>query len=549
MHVISHILAIGLSQWCRHRRSLVVAVVSLLMTSVVSLIVGPQVNSEFRPWIVVACSVQLVIVYALAMNPLLLVDEVGNFSSGYVKAMFTLPVPSSTLVFCPMAYGAIVMAVLWVSTAVLVYWPLGFHLPLVVPALACAAGMAWLQTLSWLPWEKGFLRDLVTMVLLVPLVGLPVWLLVTFENAQHWIGFLFVGYLVVAFALGHAGVVSSRQGNAWPFWPALNSSVARPSQAKSRRAQPPFRSVSHAQFWYEWRCHGLLYPCYLGMVYSFIVGLMIWRSALPGVFLFGWVLLLILGLPIMMAGAIGPTLGLPKPFWIKGNSATMFLATRPVSSGGLVIPKYQMGFASVLLSWLIVAVGTAFWIVVSGNVENARSLARIWLTHFPGWKGMAVAACAVVLLPTITWRQISDFFALALTGRKAVVDGCVIGGLIIFMGFAGIGAWLYHHPRVLERVLPLAPYLAGGLLLVKGAIATSALCWTLRLGLLNGKQAGVVVGIWLIMSAVAISVVALSMPEGVVPVSMTVLCIAIASIMPLARIPVAVVAMEWNRHR
>lgn len=325
--------------------------------------------------------------------------------------------------------------------------------------------------------------------------------------------------------------------------------VARGSRAQPAAAPLPFNSARQAQFWYEWKCHGWVYPVYLGMVYSFIMGLLVWRGALAGAFIFRWAFLLLMSLPIILASAVGPNLGRIRPFWVKGSGSITFLATRPVSSGGLVFSKFQMAFLSGLVTWLIVTIGTMFWIAVSGNVDNARSLAGIVFTQFPGWKGFAVTAATLVLLPAITWRQLSDFFAFALTGRRVIVDGCVFGVLILFMVLAGSAAWLYHHPAALARFLAITPYLAAGLALLKPTLAIGAFYAALHFGLMSWRQAEFVLVLWLILSAVAMMLAGLVVPAGAVPISTPVLFIGIAVFMPLARVPLAVLAMEWNRHR
>lgn len=212
-------IAIAYTQWCRHRRSLIAAIVIFSLTSAVCPIVGSLVDGQFLGMLAALSTIPLVAVFGLAMNSLLFVDEAGSLSSGYVKAMFTLPVRSRTLVIWPMAYGSLATAVLWVATATAmsIFWPLGFRPPLALPALACAALMAWLQAVSWLPWAKGSLHELVTMAILTPLAALPVWLFMNVEGSRPFIGLLFVVYIIAAFAVGYAAVASSRHGEVWPL--------------------------------------------------------------------------------------------------------------------------------------------------------------------------------------------------------------------------------------------------------------------------------------------------------------------------------------------
>ncbi len=186
-----------------------------------------------------------------------------------------------------------------------------FRPPLVWPALGLAAFMAWVQAIAWLPLAKGLLRELVILAILLAVAALPIGLFVTVEDSRNLIGTLLAGYILAAFAVGYRAVASNRCGAVWPLWPSLHRTAGRATRGKSVHARRPFTSPSHAQLWYEWNCHGWIYPAYMGMVYFLIMGLLVWRGALAGLFLFGWVLSLLMSLPVIMAGATGPTLGAP----------------------------------------------------------------------------------------------------------------------------------------------------------------------------------------------------------------------------------------------
>jgi len=542
-------LAIAYAQWCRHRQSFIAAIVLLLMTAAVCPIVFSQARGQSLGILVAASAIPLAGVFGLALNSLLVVEETGNFSSGYPKTMLTLPVRSRTLAICPMVYGSLTAGLLWLVIAFLVYWPLGFRPPLALPALGLAAFMAWVQAIAWLPLAKGWLRELVILAILFALTSLPIGLLVTVENSRNLITMLLAGYILAAFALGYAAIACNRCGAVWPLWPTWRRMAGRATRAKTIHARRPFKSPAQAQFWYEWSCHGWIYPAYMGMVFFLIMGLLVWRGALAGLFLFGWAFSLLMSLPVIMAGAIGPTLGRTRPFWIKDSGSMTFLATRPVTSSGLVAPKFFMAFVSGLLCWIIVVIGMTFWILVSGNLDNARELARIVFAQLAGWRGCAMVAATFVLLPAITWRQLSDFFPFVLTGRRWFVEGAVFAGVMLVAGLACGACWLYGHPEAQARFLAVTPWLAAGLALLKVALAIGTFQSVLRQGLMSWPAVGCVLAIWLSLSAAGMVFASLVLPSGAVPVSTPVLFVAIAAFMPLARFPLAILAAEWNRHR
>ncbi len=542
-------LAIAYAQWCRHRQSFIAAIVIFLMTAAVCPIVFSQARGPSLAILVAASAMPLSVVFGLALNSLLVVEETGNFSSGYNKAMLTLPVRSRTLAIWPMVYGSLTAGLLWLATAFLVYWPLGFRPPLVWPALGLAAFMAWVQAIAWLPLAKGLLRELVILAILLAVAALPIGLFVTVEDSRNLIGTLLAGYILAAFAVGYRAVASNRCGAVWPLWPSLHRTAGRATRGKSVHARRPFTSPSHAQLWYEWNCHGWIYPAYMGMVYFLIMGLLVWRGALAGLFLFGWVLSLLMSLPVIMAGATGPTLGRTRPFWIKDSGSITFLATRPVSSSGLVVPKFQMAFVSGLLTWMIVIIGTSFWILVSGNLDNARELARVFFAQLGGWRGFAIVAATLVLLPAITWRQLSDFFPLVLTGRRWILEGSVFGGVLLVTGLACGASWLYRYPDAAARFLAVTPWLAASVVVLKSSVAIGAFRATVRRGLLTRGSAAWIVLIWLGLSAVGIGLAILVTPAGALAVSPSVVCITVAAFTPLCRFPLAILAVDWNRHR
>jgi hypothetical protein len=528
---------------------LIAAIAILSVTAAVYSIAGSFAGGQVREVLAALSIIPLLPVFGFIMNSCLLVDEAGSLSSGYAKAMFTLPVRTRSLVVWPMVLGSLSTGCLWVATVFLIYWPLGFRPPVIMPALGFAALMVWLQALSWMPWAKVGLRELACIAILTPLAALPLWLLFFVEGARSFIGLLFLGYTLAAFAAGYAAVASSRRGEAWPLWPSLPRLWGRGSRASSARVRLPFSSPIQAQFWYEWQCHGWVYPIYLGSIFFVIMGVIVWGSARSGSLDFGWVLAFLMSLPIIMAGAIGPNIGRHKPFWIKGSGSSTFLATRPISSAGLVMPKYQMAFLSGLLTWLIVMVGTVICIVVSGNLDRAGSLARSAFAPLAGWRSFAVVAAALVLLPAMTWKQLSDFFPFALTGRRAIIEGSVIAGVLLFMSLVGLGFWLYTHPAWWARFLLFIPWLAGGLAMIKATVAMGSFSWTLRSGLLTWRAVGVVSVIWLGLFVSAMMLAELLLPAAALPVSKATLFIGLALIMPICRFPLSILAAEWNRHR
>jgi hypothetical protein len=542
-------LAIVYAQWCRHWASLIAALVTLLVTALISPFTFSQFRAESIGVPIAISSLAVFAVFALTINSLLFVDEAGNFSSSYPAAMLTLPVRSHTLAIAPIVLGSVAAPLLWIASAILVYWPLGFHPPLFLTALGFAALMACLNSVAWMPLARGWVRDVLKLVILIALATVPTYVVFVVENSTMLISTLLSAYVLAALGVGCLAVASVRGGEVWPLWPSVRPKAPAAGRAQPIRRLRPLASSAKAQFWYEWNCHGWGAPAYVGIIFFLIIGLLVWRGALAGSLLFGWIFALVMSLPMVMTGAIGTTLGRLVPFWIKDRGAITFLATRPVSSGSLAAAKFQMALVSSIVTCAFVIIGTAFWIIVSGNLENARDLMRTLSTRFTDKELATIVLAIAVLLPAVTWKQLSDSFAVALTGRRWIIETTVCAGVAVIVGL-GYGAfWLFGHQESLSRFYTAAPWLAAGLAILKSSVAIGAFTANLRWGLLSWWSVGKIVIIWLGLSAVGIGLALLVVPAGGMEVSRLVICITLAAFMPLCRFPLATLALDWNRHR
>ena len=263
--------AIARQLGARHWRGGVAAIATLLVTVAAAPALVALLPLHYA---LLVSLLPLIGVFGFFMNALLFVDDVGNLSSGYPRRMFSLPVPARTLVIWPMLYGSATVALLWVATACLVYRPWDSRVPVLLPALGLAALMAWFQAISWSPLHPSWLRIPAAVVLIGVsagiLLGLKTMGLVSPETLAAGLAVV----LLAAFPVALAGVASARRGDHWRAWPER----LEPWRAASRSGGRPFRSAFEAQFWYEWRCHGLVLPVALAG-FLFIVLHSPWASS------------------------------------------------------------------------------------------------------------------------------------------------------------------------------------------------------------------------------------------------------------------------------
>jgi hypothetical protein len=462
--------------------------------------------------------------------------------------MFALPVRTRALVAWPMLYGAAAVALLWVAAACLVYRPSGFRTPVLLPALGFAAGMAWLQALSWSPVANPALRVASTLVLVTSLVALPAWVGATGRAPGPAVAALLAAYLPAAYAVAVAGVASDRRGDAWRVLPR----PARPAPAAARpaRRRRPFRSAAEAQLWYEWGCHGLVVPMLVAPLPLFMLVATLtapWERPDPR--FFPVQLGLLLSLPTALAGSQGMTIARLSPFWVRSRGFMTFLAMRPMTSAALAAAKFRMAARSVLLTYALHLAAIALWVVAGGHAGDAADLWRTFLGRYPGWRAAAVLALGVVTVPALTWGWLTASFPVTLTGRRRFAEALTMAGVAGFSGLIAAAAWLAYHPAWLARLMVVVPWVVGAVAALKAVVAAWAFRACLRRGLMGPPAVLGTLAASLAFAACSVTLAALLLPSEGLPVARPAILLGVATFTPLARFALAPLALDWNRHR
>jgi hypothetical protein len=568
-------LAIGGAIWYQNRRGLITCAWALLVMAVAY----PFLFSFTRsPAVVISSTVPLIFVFGFVLNSLLVVEEPGSLSSSSPRHRFVFPVRTHTLVFWPMLYGWMVAGLLWLATAGLIYRSSGFQTPLLLPALGIATLMVWVQAISWLPFPNSWLRDTMTIVVLATLAALPVWLTYSELTSPALVAALLIGYTAMAYPLGLIAVETDRRGEVWRVWPATLGRDGGTTSSVLFSRRRPFRSAGGAQFWYEWRCHGLIMPGIVGLILLTITLMLIHiactarRPVNPIVFP---ILLTVLVLmPVIMAGSMGPGMGrLAPPFMPKSGRFITFVAIRPMTSGGVVAAKFRMAIVSGLLTCAVVVVMGALLLVIAGSALGLAAVARAFFQSYANPKGFAVIVLGFVLLPALTWKQATGGFASALSGRRWIADGVVFAYLPVIVGLVAAGLAFVNHPEYLPRIFSIFPYLVVSAAILKGTVAIVTFRATLGRGLITWSSVGSMLVIWLALSACAFGCVLLVLPSGEVPISKPItllslhlvdvtplqlggvpisksmMLLSILAFMPLSRFALSTLALDWNRHR
>jgi len=351
---------------------------------------------------------------------------------------------------------------------------------------------------------------------------------------------------VLAYLAALCAVERDRRGGG-RNWVAWRRQIRRVLEALPRR-QKPFRSPRAAQRWFEWRRGGWLLPFTVGFFLALILGPIAWlvkglnaessfvidpESTVA-------MLCVVLALPFVLAFFVG------KRQAEKELTSTPFHFLRPVTQGGLLLGKLETAGWSAALAWLLVLVVTPLWLALwcdpSLLVREWRTLQAVF-SPATLW---ALLPLALVSAVGLTWRWMVVSLYLGLWGRPKI--------FISSVGLTVVGAWLLlvwlgsqaGHLSRPWRWAELLPWLGVGLAL-KGLVAAWAFRAAHRRALLSARALWIYLAVWLGMTGCLAALAGLLFSPTSVP-GAVIVCGA-ALVFPLARIGLATLALEAQRHR
>src|SRR4029077_18656218 len=95
----------------------------------------------------------------------------------------------------------------------------------------------------------------------------------------------------------------------------------------------------------------------------------------------------------------------------------------------------------------------------TGNTSRLFELVARLLASHPGWKGPAILALGVVLLPALTWKYLTGGVAPVITGRRWLEGATSFLFAGVLMSLSAAGLWLAQHRDYLPRLIPVIPWL------------------------------------------------------------------------------------------
>jgi hypothetical protein len=430
----------------------------------------------------------------------------------------------------------VLIALVWIP---LVLWPSGIHAPVGLLAVLAAATLAWIQAFLWTPFGLPWARVVVMMFLLTIMVLIPQ-LGPLFEFTESGLLGLTAGLIPAAGVVAYRGVVKARRGDI-PDWRGWFGPLARITSWLRRRPTggplTPFASSGRAQLWLEWSRYGLTFPLAVGCFLILHLTVLFWFESRPEERFNAWVQMVTF--PPLVASFLG--------FAPGALPLLPYNAILPLSSADLVAARFKRAALSTLAAYALVVLAI---LLVLANVGVPR-VAQLWwerfLVRYQPLQVVGLGLLAMALLLLVTWRALCVNQFWGLTGRFWIA--CVSGGvaftsLLVFL--SGL-AWWGGNPDQHEMILDWLVWAAGLLVLLKLLVAgwaVRALYWR---GLVAGRTLARLLACWLLIVFCLGSLLIWLVPAEVLPVYWIVVDVIL--LVPLTRLALAPLALEWNRHR
>jgi hypothetical protein len=342
---------------------------------------------------------------------------------------------------------------------------------------------------------------------------------------------------VSAFLVASAAVESQRRGGS-SEWQGVRRAIEFITDALPRRGHR-FDSPGHAQFWFEWRRHGMILPlCTLGVLLLIMA---------PGPWLAPIrdettqvALCWILGTPLVLAFALGKGFG-KADLWSKEPALPVFLATKPLGNSGWIAAKMKAAALAALASWLAVALLTPLWLWQCCDWHPSLPEAL-----YPPAVRHASPALLFGVLVILTWRLLIGSLFVGLSGRTWMLTTAACGVFATFIGTPLLMAILSQHPTVF-RNLSWLPWFLAGLFAVRVAAAWALIDHACRRGWMTRRAIQRYLVIWFATTTFMVVAVWLLIPaEGWLKWLFVVLAL---FAVPLLRVACAPMALARNRSR
>lgn len=474
--------------------------------------------------------------------------------SGYPARLFVLPVHTRTLIGAPVLFGVVIAWAIFLVWAKLALFPvlrelsLGLSLTYVATAVICYHAMLWslagYRVLRLIALSTGGGIFCVGWLL----IGDHSWLTPFLGGlqARPFIGGLLAILSLSALVVAYVAVETQRHGGlaVSRLWGRLAERVVDAMP----RNQRSFDSPARAQFWLEWRRHGVLLPLCTAAILLLV---MLW-SAFFGPISASITMVMfesLLATPIMLGFALGQGLG-KGDLWSREAGLPLFFATRPLQHPEWIGAKMKAAALATVLSWAIMAVLVPLWL---SQWCDTRLLMNFWAKfermHAPA-VFYALPALMIGVFIILTWRSLIASLFIGLAGRTWLLTIATLSVYFVVCGIAGLIALKVERPDLISRWVAWpawTPWLLTVLFIAKLTAAALVANHARRRGWLDGRAIRRYLALWFIATVFLLLAAHLLLPLSGWKRWLSVMLILF--VMPLLRMAYAPVALAQNRHR
>ena len=566
---------LALYNWWRYRA---VATALAIFVGTVSLLVHDVPLNAPAKYLVVTA----LILGTIALLPAMLGGDadLATKESAFPRFLLTLPVRTESLVGVVMLTGCAAIAALWIVSAKLILEPMGVAVPLLMPALALGAIIAWAQMLAWIPMPMRYGRCTLGITTLPAVVEAGVALATRTIGAGVGI-VIEIALMALAYTVSIVAVRSVRRGDVWnvrsegakdlagqdqaysgaiPLTEGVSFSTRAQAAAKGSPLAPPrFTTAAQALVWYEWRRSGALLAIMCGLVFLLMLplafvretvqlgGLPSWSHGILGVRVGIWTsaLLTLAALPPLLAlFPAGFERGTPGNGPLRGMS---FAATRPVSATMFVAARLKVALLSVLAAWAIsgTAVAVAMTFPARNGSHHGELGAFLLLYIAPQLRPLALVGVALLVTLSCKFQMDTVFIELCEDSRLAY-GYCALSVAILIVSSLAIASELAGGHQTFARIQSAAqgPILIAAV--VKLAAGASVVRQLVSRGLVKWSSIYRIGGLWILGYGFLLAVLVAVVPHAIA--SPLTLAAGAILMMPLVRVGLAPLVWDRSRH-
>ncbi|HET9709679.1 MAG TPA: hypothetical protein VFP39_15375 [Gemmatimonadales bacterium] len=482
--------------------------------------------------------------YCLAVFTYGLSGDIAGRPSMYPRRLFTLPVSTAALAGWPMLSGTIAAALLWAATRAFVLWPSGVAVPVLWPAIAAAALLAWTQALTWMPYGLPGLRVILAVLWLGTIQSI-VLLALRYNAGERLMLAITAPLIPLAYLTARVAVARARRGMV-PDWRGAFTWIARLAPVRTARGR--FASPARAQAWLEWRRHGWTLPALVGILLPCELALLFATGDTPSLV---WIILFgVLLTPPFMAAFVAATVRKPD---LDGREAredyglAPFLATRPLSNRALVAAKLEMSLWSTAVTWTFVLIAIPVALLVTDTWPAVLERWHRTIALMGEARASMLALLIVAGFVVSTWRQLVQTLYIGMTGRVWIVRASLVGTVAFVCVIGPVLDWIAGNGAVQTALWNAAPTLLAVLAFVKMCGAMWVAVRLYRSRLLHDRTLVIGAAAWCATVLALAGVLAWWIESQFFPRYLFLLCAVL--VVPLVRLAAAPLALDWNRHR